>query len=713
MAFLRRKVANLMSSGPNQHYIPKFVQKPFSIPPRRHQIWCFARGTRPDKRTIKRTGSQDHFYSLPAAAGSRTLDDEITSVENRLSSVLHTIRSIPIGNSVDSHDAAAIIAHLAPRTAHIRNSLKHGLTQILDHATALFNEPNNLQALVGLDQSTPNDQFRKHVFDDLINRPELAGLNLPTHVLERVAFYFAKENASEFLNNTLPLLHPILTTLLSGSDNIVRDSHIKALVKNLKYNPRVTVLRTMSWTIQSAPTSGAILPDCVVIAINKEGETTSLMLVEHDNISAIILPVSPKKLLVGSTDEYTIPQTFNYNVEAARVSYRFVLSSCNDAETTRLHPLIAERSTSILDEAVENAVQDLLPKRFPSRPENDIDKPEASYGPIDLASREFQYELSFVGCGGQEAIQGISDHLQTIVSALSQVLPLKRLDGVTIAEDYPEALVDLDRGFENAPAVETVSREVGVGVAQMVTLMRSDEVKGRIVISSAIAHALTSNNAKDAEFGLYVVVRELASVAMIEIIEGALPGVMLSPVESKLNGWLYANVDAALHAYVASYIAAGSGNERELVEAKRQLLADGLNRMKDTVLKERLAYRYHGVLDKLLAVALPSVRQILIFSADLLDHSAGAGLPPFQGPDELHISLEQAGLQNWLEMYRVDLERFYNRLGRWESFDEFLFFNVHVERLLWQLGILPWEGTEGIRIEIPLGTDAATLPPRG
>ena len=608
------------------------------------------------------------------------------------------------------HLAAEIIAHLAPRTAHIRNSFEHGLTQILDHVTSLFNDPNNLQALVGLDQSKPNDQFRKHVFHDLINRAEIVGLNLPTHVLERVAFYFAKENASEFLKNNLPLLNPILNTLRSGSARLVRDSHNKALVKNLKYNPRETFLGTLDWTIESALTSGAILPDCVVIAINKEGETTPFMLLGHDDISAITMAVSPKKLLVGSTDGYTIPQTFNYNVEAACVSYRFFLSSCNDAETARLHTVIAERSTSILDKSVEDGLQDLLPNRFPSCPGNDTDKPEDSDGPIDVASGEFQYELSFVGCGGQEAIQGISDHLQTIVSALSQVFPLKRLDGITIAKDYPAALVDLDRGFENAQAVKTVSREVGV--AQMVTVMRSDEVKGRIVISSAIADALTSNTAEDTEFGLYIVVRELASVAMIEIIESALPGVMLSPVEGKLAGWLYANVDAALHAYIASYIAAGFGDERELVEAKRQFLADSLDRMKDTVLKERLAYRYHGDLDKLLAVALPSVRQVLIFSADLLGHSAVAGLPPFQRSDELHISLKQAGLQNWLEMYRVDLERFYNRLGRWESFDEFLSFNVHVERLLWQLGMVPWEGTEGIRIELPLSTDAATLLPR-
>ena len=40
--------------------------------------------------------------------------------------------------------------------------------------------------------------------------------------------------------------------------------------------------------------------------------------------------------------------------------------------------------------------------------------------------------------------------------------------------------------------------------------------------------------------------------------------------------------------------------------------------------------------------------------------------------------------------------QFHKQLGRWESFDEFLSFNVHVERLLWQFGMFPWEKPEGI-----------------
>ena len=687
---------DIMNSGANQHYIPRFLQTPFGIPPKRNLIWYFERAKPPEQRRIKRTGSENHFYCHPTADGRVTLDDEITDVESQLSSVLHTIRSGAIGRHVDPHDATAIVAHLAPRTAHIRGSLKHVLARILDQTTALFNDPGKVKGFVGLDRPAPNDRFREKIFANLINRPEIAGLNIPTHVLERIAFYFAKENVSDFLANSLPPLHPVLKELFTESDKLVRDSHNKALVKNLKSNPRETFLGTLDWTIDNAPATGAILPDCVVIALDKNGNAAPFMFTGEDDIRAVMIPVSPKKLLVGRRAEYAIPETFKYNEAAARTSYSFFLSSCNDAQTARLHLLIAKLSISILDEGVENALREPLPKRTPRTSKKGADKPEAAYIPIRPTSTRFQYEVSLVGFENHEATQRISTELKNIVAILSRALPLGRLDGFTIAGDYPAALRNLDRGFENAPSATTD----GVGVAQVVTVRRSDQAKGRIVMSSEIAHALISSNAADVELAIYIVVKELAIVAMIEIIDRNLPGVLLRPIEGKFNGWLYANADAALYSYVASCIAAGFADQEEVTTAKRQLLADSINRMRDIVLKEKLIYLCHGDLDRLLAVVLPTVRQVLIFAADLLGHSTVAHPPTLHASDDLVTSLENAGLKNWLGMYKDDLEQFYNRLGRWESFSEFLFFNVHVERLLWQLGILPWEGSEGIRVKI-------------
>ena len=134
-----------------------------------------------------------------------------------------------------------------------------------------------------------------------------------------------------------------------------------------------------------------------------------------------------------------------------------------------------------------------------------------------------------------------------------------------------------------------------------------------------------------------------------------------------------------------------------------------MDRLRETVLPARLAYRYDGDLDALLALTMPNIRYVLQFAADLLGHCAALGMKASEPESDLAVALERVGLTNWLPRYAADLETCRQRYGKWQSFDEFLTLNVHVERLMWQLGMIPWSNDDGMRVEIPLGTDAEAL----
>ena len=200
---------------------------------------------------------------------------------------------------------------------------------------------------------------------------------------------------------------------------------------------------------------------------------------------------------------------------------------------------------------------------------------------------------------------------------------------------------------------------------------------------------------------------------MITFIETALPGKLLKPIEEELDGWLYRQLDGVLNAYVAARVSSGIGNSETLFEAKSKLLAESLKHMQKNVLKERVAYHSHRDIDGLLEIALPCVRNVLMFAADLLGHCENSKSPSPVESGELQRVLEQMELTNWVEVYRNDLKQFYRKLGRWNSIDEFLILNIHVERLLWQLGMIPWLTREGVWVGVPLGTDAAALPSYG
>jgi len=297
-----------------------------------------------------------------------------------------------------------------------------------------------------------------------------------------------------------------------------------------------------------------------------------------------------------------------------------------------------------------------------------------------------------------------------VTSQISRLMSLERLDGITFANDYPAALRCVDRGIPGARPAETVSEEVGTGIAMTVLVMRDSIVKCRVVTVGGIAHALIGDDAVASKWALHTLVRELALVAMTELVDRAFPGVLLRPIKDEHKGWLFSGVNSALDGYVAAYASAKFGDTNEILTAYRELLIGALDRARTRIPEARLAYRYHGRMDTLLDVALPATRHVLEFAANLFGHCEALGCSPFDDDGRLASALEQSSLQPWFQVFQNDLRAFRLRLGNWESFDEFLAFNRHVERVLWQSGLFPWRNPQGqSRVEVPLATDILAL----
>ena len=664
-------------------------------------------GQEPARRLIRRTGSEAYFYSKPSSDGQPTLDDAITRLETDLSRVLHAIRCKAKSESIDPEAAAAIVFHLASRTAHVRSTFRDGLAHFLERAETFFTEPSSVGMMMGLDGDIPTDRFRDVVVDELTRSPQIADLGIPAPVLERLSFVFLKENSGQLLSQSADIATAYVDGLRSRSIELVRSGHNRALHPATGTSEYEALLQTLEWTIMKAPAAGAILPDCVVMAVDDEGRANTHLLVGQERLGAIVMAISPEKLLVGRKAGFAMPADFKYNLEAARLSHSFFLSPRYDIETSRLHAMIGERLRPMLKENIEGAFNKVPKGKADEQPGN---AQESDDHPIGWKpTSRLQYKLSLVDCGDEATTRTIQSQIKALVADVAQALQLERLDGITIGYDYPTLLQTVDRGIENAPPVETVSPEVGTGIAQTITVIRSGVAKGHVVLSSAVTQALISNNQNEVDWATHVLVKQLALVALIAISDEALPGVWLAPFETEMDGWLYGNVHAALDGYAASWVAAGVGDRQEVANGLRDLLVGSIDRLVSLVPEERLAYRQHGDLGKLLDVVMPAIRNALRFAGNLLGHCSFAGDSPFDQSGALQGALERAGLTKWFNWYQGHLDRFHRRLGRWSSFGEFLAFNIHVERLLYLVGMFPWEGPEGLRIEIPPRVDAKTL----
>ncbi|MBA3837245.1 MAG: hypothetical protein C0499_06270 [Zymomonas sp.] len=698
-------------AGRNQHHIPQFLQRGFAVAGSGGmKIWRFDTQRAPKKpSSIRSTGAEEYFYSEPSSDGSPTLDDVITHQENPLSDKLIELRSRPIGADVDPHLAAELVNHLAPRTAHLRQTLERGMRQLVSGAAELVTQQDKIERLLGLDKPAPTQAFTDRFSEELMKVQQIeqvAVLGLPDAVLERIAFQQARENFDAAMIEVMPRFERLFAGVLESSNDIARAGHNKALGGNDGPNARFDHLATLRWTLTPAPADGAILPDCVAVAYTAEGMSPLMFANLHD-ASAVAMPISSQVILVGTLADAS-PPTEDFNLEAARVSHRFFLSATNIPAIADLRQRIDERAYELVEDAVRNAFKDLMPPVATVLPgESDDDFADDSGGSVTPA---VSWELSLIGMYDTvEAARNLTEAIRGIVAAVGYSLPLSRLEGITLSNDYGEALSQIDRGVEGVGPPSSIDPRIGTGIAQTVNVLRNGQIMCRIVLDSGVGFGLLSNESATVDAATNILIRQLMLASLTEVVDLSLPGVILQPIADPLQGWLYNAVGGALDCYVVSHMASGFGDSRELASGWRQLLTEALDRLRETVLPARLAYRYNGDLDALLAVTMPHIHHVLQFAGDLLGHCAAQGVAPVELGSDLAVALDRIGLKNWLPRYAADLETCRLNYGKWKSFDEFLTLNVHVERLMWQFGMIPWSNHEGMRVEVPLGTDAEAL----
>ncbi|MEJ7926699.1 hypothetical protein WG908_08025 [Sphingobium sp. AN641] len=159
-------------------------------------------------------------------------------------------------------------------------------------------------------------------------------------------------------------------------------------------------------------------------------------------------------------------------------------------------------------------------------------------------------------------------------------------------------------------------------------------------------------------------------------------------------------------------ISAYFSDQAELAAWFRSVLASGLNSLHDSVAQARADFVEHRNVDAVMAVALPAVAHVLYWASRLLGHCESTGISILgdnTGPRE---ALEKTNLSYWLAAYGRDLEKFYARIGAWRSVQDFLAFNRHVERLLWSVGVFPWQTPEGLRVEVFMPSTVQELEAR-
>lgn len=679
-------------SGKKQHYIPRSLQRGFLFDATSERTYVHLRNGVTRLVSIGDVAARRFFYSRVSGDGTKTLDDKITDYESRLGGLLRQLRAIPIGGVVDARLAAEVIAHLTPRSATLRRMFDRAARRMLMATTNAISDEDTLQQMLGLAEPVPNPVWNRHIADVYEESPQLKAmlnlLQLPSELQDRLIFMAVKEHFAGGYGGYSAMSFgttKAFASLLEGLDDMLRDAHNKALDKGLVMRSRQKPLEALEWCIRAAPPEGAIMPDCVAIGADEEGATfLPYVMARAATVSAVVMPLTSEKLLVGVRSGHFVPDLANFNHDASACSDEFFIVASNAPVFAKISADLGNRGSVEIDDAIDDALGELLPPKASDKKSGDEKPPLA----------RFSYQLTFAGLRDEEEIARISEQAQRVISIVQPLFNLERLDGVTFAADPQNAIDAMERGLDVGASPEGIPDHIARG-ASSVLVMRDGAPKLRIVLNASYGLSLVGDDRQDAEVAVHLLVAGLAQADTLNRVEKALPGFLIEPImTTDHDGLLHCAVRRALRAYRYARDSAGVGAD-ELVEQEfTKYLIHAFDNAQEALSVAKEGHVANPDFPKLFEVAHNVASDMLIAVARLVGHRHGVGKLEFPSAEtEVGAAMASRLLTSWTKVFANDLRRFWEKMP-WARAD-FYALNIHVERILWANGLLLWRCPEG------------------
>lgn len=689
-------------SGKKQHHIPQSLQRGFLFDVKAERTYVHRRNGGNFPKKISDVLGQRYFYSRLSSDGSKTLDERITKYENRLGGLLIKLRAIQIDDKADAGVAAEVIAHLTPRSANMRRIFGSGMEQLMTATAEAFADEDTVVTMLGLVEPVPNPTWNEHVAHMLEKESHLKTLlgllPIPKSVLDRVIFMTAKEHfVGSFDGKTLGIAEAF-AAILGGLDGMVSESHNKALGNGLFAESRKASLESLEWHIRAAPPEGAVLPDCVALGVDEAGGIfLPYMMTKTNTVSAVVMPLTSEKLLVGVRPGHATPELANFNHDAAACSDELFITASPAPIFAELGANMGARWTGEIDAVIQGVLKEVLPNKRVSS--------EGGSEPPLLPLPPLSYQMSFTGLGNEEEVAPLSEKTQRLVGQLRPLFDLDRLDGITFAAGFQSALTGLERGFDINTTPEGIPDDIAQGVSTAL-VVREGATKVRIVLNAAYGLSLVGEELQDAEVALHLLVAGLAQARTLSQIEKALPGFLMEPVMTNdHDGVLHCAVRKALRAYRYAHDSAEFGADDLVEQEFSKYLISSFEAAYANIAKAKEEHVANENFPQLFEATLGAATDILISAARLVGHRHGMGKMEFPAPEtDVGAAMASRQLTSWIEVFSQDLQRFWQK-ETWTRAD-FYALNIHAERVLWASGVVLWRDPNA------QGTMIMAVPPQ-
>ncbi|RQP21860.1 BTB/POZ domain-containing protein [Piscinibacter terrae] len=303
------------------------------------------------------------------------------------------------------------------------------------------------------------------------------------------------------------------------------------------------------------------------------------------------------------------------------------------------------------------------------------------------------YNICLRAFDSEERARSVGDTIAFVIREVSRVLDLSRLDGVTVAYDYAEALRDLDRGFTgNTGELKASDNEV-VGIAITTSVLRDGIAKSHIVLHAAYVEQLTDPKNEFFSAAIHTVAHECAHVEVNHRFDDAFPGMVGRERFPTLRAHLrWQTILSCWDEFAATLLSAGFGDPATRGYETNFLRALSESRQKADA--HIVSFARHGNVRQALDAVHDVYSNLLKFAAYHLGNMRGCELTLADFPETT-----EALAKHWFAPYWKRLsdacERILANYGKWPSPSSFELIGELLEEVMAEGGVQLQDNPDG------------------
>ncbi len=297
--------------------------------------------------------------------------------------------------------------------------------------------------------------------------------------------------------------------------------------------------------------------------------------------------------------------------------------------------------------------------------------------------------------------------LAMYVRELSRYFDLSNLDGITVAFDYHQALLDLDRGYPTTHKL-TPSEGFVLGVAMTPAVIRDGTLKSHIVFNAAAVLPLEDEKHDAFKLALHMVAHECGHVEVTHRFDAAFPGVLLrSKARNAHDRLRWDIIKACWDEYAVTSICACFGEDP--TEGYEKTFIHALNETRATANGLIKAYRLHGNIEQILAEVYGIYGNLMKYACYHLGNIAGHGLELEDRPNTI-AALDGHWFKPYFERLSAACKSIADDYGKWTERSKFEVIGDLADEIVQEGGLVISNYTDdgGFHVDIPFSPD--TMP---